>query len=301
MTTPGAISWVGLLTLMVDGPDLPVRGVISSREGDDPSQRHFGWTVFEGQPLPVFAGFTEIRAADDPGTDPADDPQAGTAEDVGHAVEEDPPVLTRVWRSGRRVRLEHPDGRPSLIVGDERCWQFRGDDPVPVESASSAVAYQGNGTQLLHRRQAGEFTGDDFTRPTGPVGQASFLGRPAYTVELLRTLRAVAPAEEFWFIVGGDMAHSLPTWREPESVLALARLAVAEREGVARGEIAEQLAGLAGGEERVSFFTMPRIDISSSLVRRRVAIGASIRYLVPDAVAAHIEGRGLYAYPGGTA
>jgi hypothetical protein len=183
MTTPGAISWVGLLTLMVDGPDLPVRGLISSREGADASQRYFGFSVFAGEAMPVFAGFAEVGAADGPGAEAAEDPQADTPESIGHAVEEEP-VLTRVWRSGRRVRLEHPDGRPSLIVGNERCWQFRGGDPVPVESPSSAVAYQGNGTQLLHRRDAGEFTGGDFTRPTGPVGRTSFLGRPAYTVEL---------------------------------------------------------------------------------------------------------------------
>jgi nicotinate-nucleotide adenylyltransferase len=124
---------------------------------------------------------------------------------------------------------------------------------------------------------------------------------PAYTVELLRALRAAAPQDELVFIVGGDMAHSLPAWREPEAILALARLAVAEREGMARAEIAERLAGLDGAGDRVSFFAMPRIDISSSLVRRRVAAGAPIRYLVPDAVAAHIERRGLYAaYPGGS-
>jgi hypothetical protein len=183
MTTPGAISWVGLLTLMVDGPDLPVRGVISSREGADPSEQGFGWAVLQGQPFPVFAGIADAHhgGSPDPGSD--EDPQADTGEDIGQAVEEEP-VLTRVWRAGRRVRLERPDGRPSLIVGEERCWQFRGDDPVPVESPSSVVAYQGNGTELLHRRPAADFTGDDFTRPTGPVGQTTFLGRPAYTVEL---------------------------------------------------------------------------------------------------------------------
>jgi hypothetical protein len=173
MTTPAALSWVGLLTLMVDGPDLPVRGMISSREGADPSQGEFGWAVFQGQPLPVFAGFAAAADAG-AGEEPPEPP--------GPAEEE--PVLTRVWRSGRRVRLERPDGRPSLIVGEQRCWQFRGDDPVPVESPNRAVVYQGNGTQLLHRREAGEFTGDDFTRPTGPVGETTFLGRPAYTVEL---------------------------------------------------------------------------------------------------------------------
>jgi nicotinate-nucleotide adenylyltransferase len=126
---------------------------------------------------------------------------------------------------------------------------------------------------------------------------------PSYTVELLRALRAAAPEDELVFVVGGDMAHSLPTWREPEEVLALARLAVAEREGVARQEIMERLAGLRGAQERVGFFAMPRIDISSSLIRRRAAAGLPVRYLVPDAVAAHIARRGLYgaAYPGGSA
>ena len=41
------------------------------------------------------------------------------------------------------------------------------------------------------------------------------------------------PEDELTFIVGGDMAYALPTWREPEAVLELAELGVAEREGVA--------------------------------------------------------------------
>ena len=90
------------------------------------------------------------------------------------------------------------------------------------------------------------------------------------------------------------MAYSLPAWREPEEVLALARLAVAEREGVRRADIAERLAGLAGAAERVDFFDMPRLDISSSLLRRRAAAGGPLRYLVPDAVAAYIARERLY-------
>lgn len=120
---------------------------------------------------------------------------------------------------------------------------------------------------------------------------------PAYTVELLRALRAAAPDDELTFIVGGDMASSLPTWREPEAVLALARLAVAEREGVRRADIVERLAGLAGAAERVDFFDMPRLDVSSSLLRRRAVAGAPLRYLVPDAVAAYIERERLYRAP----
>jgi nicotinate-nucleotide adenylyltransferase len=121
---------------------------------------------------------------------------------------------------------------------------------------------------------------------------------PSYTVDLLR---ALGDDDELTFIVGGDMAHSLPAWRDPEGILALARLGVAEREGVRRADISERLAGLAGAAERVRFFDMPRLDITSSLIRRRAVAGRSVRYLVPDAVAAYIEREGLYrqapAYP----
>ena len=88
------------------------------------------------------------------------------------------------------------------------------------------------------------------------------------------------------------MALSLPTWREPAAILELAELGVAEREGVRRGDIVERLAGLDVG--RLRFFDMPRIDVSSSLIRRLAAAGRPIRYLVPDAVADYIERVGLY-------
>jgi nicotinate-nucleotide adenylyltransferase len=117
---------------------------------------------------------------------------------------------------------------------------------------------------------------------------------PSFSVDTLRALHAQAPGDDLTFIVGGDMAHSLPTWREPEAVLALAELGVAEREGVGRAEIAERLAGLAGAAGRVRYFAMPRLDVSSSLIRARAAAGRPLRYLVPDAVADYIAQQGLY-------
>jgi nicotinate-nucleotide adenylyltransferase len=115
---------------------------------------------------------------------------------------------------------------------------------------------------------------------------------PSYTVDTLRRLHERCPGDDLTFLVGGDMALSLPTWREPATILELAELGVAEREGVRRADIAERLTGL--GADRIRFFDMPRLDISSSLIRRLVAAGRPIRYLVPDAVAAYIGHAGLY-------
>lgn len=115
---------------------------------------------------------------------------------------------------------------------------------------------------------------------------------PSYTVDTLSRLHDRCPGDQLTFIVGGDMAFSLPSWREPQAILELAELGVAEREGVRRADIAERLADL--GTENVRFFDMPRLDISSSQIRRMVAAGRPIRYLVPDAVADYIDREGLY-------
>jgi nicotinate-nucleotide adenylyltransferase len=117
---------------------------------------------------------------------------------------------------------------------------------------------------------------------------------PSFTVDTLQRLHERSPGDHLTFIVGGDMAHSLPTWREPEAILELAELGIAEREDVRRSDIAERLSGLRGVPGRIRFFDMPRIDLSSSLVRRRAAAGRSIRYLVPDPVAAAVERNRMY-------
>jgi nicotinate-nucleotide adenylyltransferase len=123
-------------------------------------------------------------------------------------------------------------------------------------------------------------------------------GGASYTVDTLRGLHEREPEHALTFIVGGDMAHSLPTWREPEEILRLARLAVAEREEWRREDIARRLEPLHSGD-RVKFFDMPRLDVSSSTIRARVAAGRPIRYLVPDSIAAAIESMDLYRPPAG--
>lgn len=117
---------------------------------------------------------------------------------------------------------------------------------------------------------------------------------PSYTVDTLRAIHADAPEDELTFIVGGDVAAGLPGWREPRAVLELATLAVAERQGAPRQDVLERVAEV-GGTDRVRFFDMPRIDVSSSAIRRRLAAGRPVRYLVPDPVAAAVARDGFYA------
>jgi nicotinate-nucleotide adenylyltransferase len=119
-------------------------------------------------------------------------------------------------------------------------------------------------------------------------------GGPSYTVDTLRALREQGPDDELFLILGGDQASALPRWREPEEILKLATVVVFARATHSRNAIGVQLARLRGAE-KLRFLDMPRIDISSTMVRRRAAAGSPIRYLVPDKVANFIGAQNLYS------
>ena len=116
---------------------------------------------------------------------------------------------------------------------------------------------------------------------------------PSYTVDTLGEINATRPGDELTFIVGGDMAWSLPSWHQPQTILELAAVAVAERAGARREEVRLRLAGMRGAQQ-IRYIDVPRLDISSSALRRRVREGRPIDYLVPDAVADYIDRQGLY-------
>jgi nicotinate-nucleotide adenylyltransferase len=117
---------------------------------------------------------------------------------------------------------------------------------------------------------------------------------PSFTVDTLRSLHELEPEDQLTFILGADQAAGLPQWREPAALLELAELGVADRDGMREAAVLERLEVLPGAAARVRFFSMPRVDVSSSLIRRRVAEGRPLRWLVPDAVAAYIAEHGLY-------
>ncbi|MGI8558622.1 MAG: nicotinate-nucleotide adenylyltransferase [Solirubrobacteraceae bacterium] len=118
---------------------------------------------------------------------------------------------------------------------------------------------------------------------------------PSYTVDTLREIHARDPGAQLTLIAGGDIARGLASWREPEAVLALAKLAVAERAGAGREQVRAELGALAGSAQDVTFIDVPRLDISSQEVRRRVRAGMPICYLVPGPVADYIQQQRLYA------
>lgn len=95
------------------------------------------------------------------------------------------------------------------------------------------------------------------------------------------------------FLVGADQFAKFLTWREPDEILEHVRLGVATRAGYPHEELDAVLSQLRR-PERVEFFDMEPVPISSSDIRRLAAQGAPIEDLVPPAVAVEIDRLGLY-------
>jgi nicotinate-nucleotide adenylyltransferase len=127
---------------------------------------------------------------------------------------------------------------------------------------------------------------------------------PSYTVDTLTALnreygQSDDPAE-LCLIVGADALVTLGSWHRASEILRLAAIAAVPRPGT---DIAALRAAAAELEEqygaRITLCDGPAVDISATELRRRLAAGRSIRYLVPAAVAGYIADHGLYAGPGG--
>ncbi|NTV64502.1 MAG: nicotinate (nicotinamide) nucleotide adenylyltransferase [Oscillochloris sp.] len=117
---------------------------------------------------------------------------------------------------------------------------------------------------------------------------------PSYTVDTLAALRAqVDLATEIFFIIGADAACDLPRWYRAAEIIRLVRLAIIGRPGY-QIDLADLEARLPGIAARATLIDGPRLAISSSDLRARLASGRAARYQIPDPVLAYIERHALY-------
>lgn len=111
---------------------------------------------------------------------------------------------------------------------------------------------------------------------------------PSYTVDTLHDVIALHPGAELWLMMGADRLPTLPTWKQPDEILRLARLAVMPRDAHGREWIEETAQRVAPG--RVDVLETPVVQVSSTMIRKRLAQGGPIRYLVPAAVERLLRG-----------
>ena len=117
-------------------------------------------------------------------------------------------------------------------------------------------------------------------------------GGLSYAADTAALLAAREPDADWYWIIGGDMAQYLPKWNRIRELAERVRFLAMTRPGYPAdlGRLPEWL------RDRVTAADMPALDISSTAIRRRLAEGRSVRYVVPEAVERYIREKGLYRH-----
>ena len=118
---------------------------------------------------------------------------------------------------------------------------------------------------------------------------------PSYTVDTIAKLKAQSTKpSDLYFIVGWDNLAKIPLWKDPLKLIKMCFLLAVPRPGYGSPDMKKLEAALPGITKKVILMDKPRIDISATDIRNRVAQGLSISRLVPVSVSRYIKENGLY-------
>ena len=153
---------------------------------------------------------------------------------------------------------------PPLVFADDRC-------------AMVSAAIAGNPNFALDRTDLSE----DAT---------------GYTADLIPKLQERYPRDTFTFIIGADSLVS-GNWVRLQDVLAqLENFVIAPRDGVSEKALGVAIEGIPISLRiKVKTLNLPQIPESATLIRKLLADGKSVRYLVPESVWRYIVEHELYA------
>jgi len=122
---------------------------------------------------------------------------------------------------------------------------------------------------------------------------------PCYTIDTIGHFRTAHPAAEIHWFIGSDSLMDLPTWHRARELVTLCTIVTAARSGqpVDLAPLEQAFGAETARKLLGNVLKTPVIDISSTDIRRRVALGQSIRYLVPEPVREFIDRNRIYGVP----
>ena len=156
-----------------------------------------------------------------------------------------------------------------LVVVAGEPWQKQGRALAPAEARFEMVAAALDGVVGLEASRI-------------EIDRAG----PTYTIDTIETLQREWPECELFLIVGSDVAQSLASWHRVDALRAALTLAIVDREDVAPS--------VPPPDWRCVRVHMPRLDVSSTDLRRRIGAGESVDFLVPPPAARVLRARNLY-------
>jgi nicotinate-nucleotide adenylyltransferase len=117
---------------------------------------------------------------------------------------------------------------------------------------------------------------------------------PHYSVDTVQIIKRLYPGSQLYFVMGGDSFKSFPKWHQPGEIVKHCHLAVMRRPSHKPVEPDMHESVMPGLHEKVCMIEAPPIGISATRIREQLAIGKSVRYLLPDSVLDYIHDNHLY-------
>lgn len=181
-----------------------------------------------------------------------------------------------------------------LVVAAEALWRLGLDELLVVPAG--VPPHKPHGTESDGERRLAWCAALASAQP-GLVVSRMEIDRPgpSYTADTLAGIARERPGAALWFLMGSDQLAGLPGWHRPERILALARLGVVPRDPHSAADVESLGAAVAPG--RVDLVDAPRVEVSSTLVRSRLAAGRPVRHLVPPGVWDALVTEGLVPSP----
>ena len=118
----------------------------------------------------------------------------------------------------------------------------------------------------------------------------------SYTINTVRELIKAHENTEFYFITGSDAIIDLPNWHDTENLLKLCKFIAVGRPGYSTLEIEEKINEIKDKYDgQIDLLQVPMLQISSTDIRKRIRLGRSAKYLLPETVEQYIIKNNLYA------
>ncbi len=117
----------------------------------------------------------------------------------------------------------------------------------------------------------------------------------SYTCDTLTELKERYPDQEYYLILGADNLFTMEEWKDPEVIFGNAKILAAVRGDKKSADMEEKIAELKEKYNAdITLLHMKHVDISSSMIREKVAEGRSIRYMLPEKVREYIKKNHFY-------
>ena len=187
----------------------------------------------------------------------------------------DPPHVGHLWLASLAADAMELDRVIFMPAPQPPHKQGRSISPIVDRLLMTRLAIGGN---------------DLFELTTLEVGRAG----PSYTVDSVEELLRTYDDAALFLIMSADSLAQIDTWHEPDRLLSLLEWVVGPRPGTPLPDPAHLHQRFGAAADRIHLLEGPSLDVSATGIRRRVAAGRTIRYLVPQAVEELIVERGLY-------